>query len=166
MDDLNPTADPETRRVMDALRRVVRALSASARTLPGGRGLSGAHRFVLRQIAAAPGLSLGELAARTLAGQSTVSEVVARLAERGFVKRATSPADARQAMLTLTAKGARAIADMEPTAQERLAGALASLPADERATLAAGLESWLAAAGLSDVPATMFFEDRRVATDA
>src|SRR3982751_5293645 len=78
-------SDDATRRVMDALRRIVRGLSASARVLPGGSSVSGAQLFVLRQIDAAPGLSIGELAARTLAGQSTVSEVVARLVERRLV---------------------------------------------------------------------------------
>src|SRR5438552_2043436 len=62
--------DDSTRRVMDALRRIVRGLSASARVLPGGSSVSGAQLFVLRQIDEVPGLSIGELAARTLAGQS------------------------------------------------------------------------------------------------
>ena len=113
--------DDSTRRVMDALRRIVRGLSTSARVLPGGSSVSGAQLFVLRQIDAAPGLSIGELAARTLAGQSTVSEVVARLVERRLVARRASALDARQSELTLTASGRRAIAAVEPTTQERLA---------------------------------------------
>ncbi|HTK47227.1 MAG TPA: MarR family transcriptional regulator [Gemmatimonadaceae bacterium] len=152
--------DRSTRRVMDALRRIVRGLSASARELPGGSSVSGAQRFVLRQIAAAPGLSVGELAARTLTGQSTVSEVVTRLVERRLVSRRHSATDARQAELTLTAAGRRVIADLEPTAQERLASALARLRPAERQGLAAGLEAWLAAAGLDELPITMFLEER------
>ena len=101
-------------RAMDNLRRVVRALSASARSV-SARGVSGAQLFVLRQIAAAPSLSLRELADRTLTGQSTVSEVVTRLVERGLVERIASETDARRAELTLTARGRRAIAGTEPT---------------------------------------------------
>ena len=155
------TEGDATVRVMNALRRAVRALSASARTLPGNRRVSGAQLFVLRQIAAAPGISINELAARTLAGQSTVSEVVSRLVEQKLVSRIRSPIDGRQAVLTLTAKGTRAIAAIGPTAQERLATALENLPARDRDALAHGLEAWLAEAGLADVPATMFFETAR-----
>jgi DNA-binding MarR family transcriptional regulator len=151
-------ADETTVRVMDALRRVVRALSASARGLPGRGGVSGAQLFVLRQVAAAPGLSLRELGARTLARQSAVSEVVGRLVERGLVERGRSAVDARQAVLTLTPRGRRALAGVQPTAQERLAEALAAMPAARRASLARGLEGWLGAAGLDELPATMFFE--------
>jgi DNA-binding MarR family transcriptional regulator len=154
-------ADDATRRVMDALRRIVRGLSASARVLPGGSTVSGAQLFVLRQIDAVPGLSIGELAARTLAGQSTVSEVVTRLVERRLVARRASAADGRQSELTLTASGRRAIAAVEPTTQERLAGALTQLRADERETLATALESWVAAAHLGDEAPSMFLEDKQ-----
>ena len=151
-------ADETTPRVMDALRRLVRALSASARGGAGTGGVSGAHLFVLRQIAAAPGLSVGELATRTLARQSTVSEVVARLVAGGLVRRRPSAADARQVELSLTPLGRRRIARVGPTAQERLADALAAMPPARREALVDGLEAWLAAAGLADVPPTMFFE--------
>ena len=163
--DSGETADHEAAtRVMDALRRLVRELSTSARGArrPAGRsntsGLSGARLYVMRQIAATPGLSIGELATRTHARQSTVSEVVARLVDAGLVARRASETDARQASLSLTARGRRAIAGAEPTAQERLLDALTSLAPAQREVLASALEAWLAAAGLTDVPATMFFE--------
>lgn len=150
---------------MDALRRLVRALSASARRSVASGAANGAQIFVLRQIAAAPGLSLGELATRTLARQSTVSEVVGRLVARGFVAREASAEDGRQVVLTLTVRGRRAVARVEPTAQERLARALALLPPERRAALAEELEAWLLAAGMADVPVSMFFEGGRNSWD-
>ena len=153
-------ADEATGRVMDALRRLVRELSTSARgARPGvARGISGARLYVMRQIAASPGLSIGELAARTHARQSAVSEVVGRLVDMGLVARRASAADARLASLTLTARGRRAIAGAERTAQERLADGLAALAPAERERLASAMEGWLAAAGLADTPPDMFFE--------
>jgi len=144
---------------MDALRRIVRVLSASAHEPASRRGPTGAQLFVLRQIAAAPSLSIGELAARTLAGQSSVSEVVSRLVDRGLVSRRPNPNDARQAQLLLTARGRAAVRDTAPTAQERLAAGLATLDPSERTRLARALERWLESAGLAELPATMFFED-------
>ena len=95
---------------------------------------------------------------RTLARQSTVSEVVARLVRRGLVTRRPNPGDARQVTLQLTARGRRAIARPEPTAQERLLEGLGDLSAGQRTTLAEALEGWLAASDLTAIPATMFFE--------
>lgn len=152
--------DGATKRAMDALRRVVRALSTSAHGLPGRHGVSGAQLFVMRQLAAMPGCSVGELARRTLAGQSTISGVVARLVQRGFIARVTSTEDARQAVLTLTPKGRRAIVGAKPTAQERLAQSLETLSPAQRESLAQGLEAWLAEAGLTEEPITMFLEER------
>jgi DNA-binding MarR family transcriptional regulator len=153
------STDPDAVRAMDALRRMVRALSTSAREASSAGGLSGAHLFVLRQIGARPGLSFGQLAASTLSRQSTVSEVVSRLVERGLVARESSVTDARQAELSLTARGRRAVAGFEATAQERLADGLATMPLRRRRALADALEAWLAAAGLADVRAGMFFDD-------
>lgn len=152
------SGDAATRSVMDSLRRIVRVLGASARG-PARHGATGAQLFVLRQIDAAPGLSIGELAARTLTGQSTVSEVVTRLVERGMVSRRANPADARQTRLQLTARGRAAVQDTEPTAQERLADGLVALDTNDREQLARALERWLDAAGFAELPATMFFED-------
>jgi DNA-binding MarR family transcriptional regulator len=146
-------------RAMDNLRRIVRAISASARSV-SSRGLSGAQLFVLRQIAAAPSLSLRELADRTLTGQSTVSEVVTRLVDRGLVTRSASTSDGRRAELTLTASGHQAIADTAPTAQERLAAALAEMPRERRLALVEALDDWVEAAGLADMPAGMFFDGK------
>src|SRR4051812_36430322 len=103
--------------VMDSLRRIVRVLGASARGPAARHGATGAQLFVLRQIDAAPGLSIGELAARTLTGQSTVSEVVTRLVERRLVARRASTTHARPSELTPTPSGRRAIAAGEPPPQ-------------------------------------------------
>lgn len=154
---MTPHNDDSTARAMDALRSIVRAIGGLARTTKSG-GISGAQLFALRQIAETPGLSINGLAAKTLARQSSVSELVSRLDDRGFIHRSPNEADARQVELTLTAKGKRAIADSRATAQERLIAGLDVLPKAKRKELAESLEAWLAAAGFADVEPTMFFE--------
>jgi DNA-binding MarR family transcriptional regulator len=146
-------------RIMDNLRRIVRALSTSAHGSAGRPKLSGAQLFVLRQIAATPSLSFGELGTRTLAGQSAVSEVVAKLVASGLVARAVSAEDARQAELTLTARGRRAIAGVGTTVQERLANGLTTLPRAQRLALARNLDAWLLASGLAETPAPMLLAE-------
>ena len=150
--------DDEAVRAMDGLRRLVRALHVSLHASQREHGLSVAQLFVLRQIALAPGLSIQELGERTRTAQSSVSEVVARLVRQGHVRRDASPSDRRRAELRLTPRGEATLANAPRTMQERLIDGFDSLADDEQRALVRGLDAWLAAAGLSDVPASMFLE--------
>lgn len=144
-------------RAMDALRRIVRALHAANARAEGSLRVTAAQLFVLRQIAAAPGLSLSALAERTRSAASTVSEVVARLVAEGLVQRRTSRDDARRADLTLTPAGRTIAARAGETIQERLVAAYERLPTPEQQSLVQGMEAWIVAAGLDNEPPTFFF---------
>ena len=145
-------------RAMTALRRLVRAIRASTAAVQRRSGISGPQLFVLRALVERPGQSMRQLMARTLTSQSTVSEVVARLVAAGLVARATAPDDARRAVLRPTAAGRALARSASPSVQSDLIAGLDALPPATRRSLAHALEQWLAAAGLGDVPATMFFE--------
>jgi DNA-binding MarR family transcriptional regulator len=147
-----------TARAMNALRSIVRAVVASSHSADARAKVSGAQLFALRQISHSPGMSVNDLASRTLARQSTVSELVTRLVAQGLVTREKSGRDARQAELTLTAAGKRAIARSSETAQEKLIAGLGTLSRSKRKQVANALEEWLDASGLSDVPPTMLLE--------
>jgi DNA-binding MarR family transcriptional regulator len=140
---------------------MVRVLRSSSRAVERHSGISGAQLFVLRQLAAVPGQSLNELAARTLTHQSTVSEVVGRLVARRLVSRRSARDDARRLTLSLTVRG-RTLLHRAPRAiQAVLVDGFGRLPIRQQRALADGLEAWLAAAGLAEVPPTMFFEPVR-----
>ena len=144
---------------LDALRRVVRALRASSAAAEREHRVTAAQLFVMRQVAERPGLSLSEIAARTLTTQSAVSEVVGRLVQQGMIVRGSAAGDRRRAVLTLSDAGARITADAPATVQERLVEGFRVLPSEMQRSLAEGLEAWLAAAALDQVPATMFLEE-------
>ena len=151
--------DPAATRTLDGVRRIVRALRTTGAAADRAGGISPAQLFTLREIAAHPGQSLHDLAARTLTTQGAVSEVVARLVERGLVVRREAPEDRRRAELTVSPAGYEILGRAVETTQERLIAGLRRLPDGQRRTLADGLQAWLSAAGLdSDVPSTMFFE--------
>ena len=152
------SAEHDATVVMESLRRIVRAARMSTTAAERDVGVSMAQLFVLRQLAGEPGQSLKDLAARARTTQSSVSEVVARLVKRGLVARRAASSDRRRAELTITPRG-RALLDRAPeTIQERLLDGLRRLDRAERQTLARGMEAWLRASGLEDVPATMLFE--------
>src|SRR6185369_17584576 len=80
-------------RSMNAVRGIVRAQRINTRAIELKMGISLAQLFVLQQLTERPADSLNELAERTATHQSSVSVVVRRLVERGFVSRSSSSAD-------------------------------------------------------------------------
>jgi DNA-binding MarR family transcriptional regulator len=83
---------------------------------------------VLREIDTAGTVTVTELARRTATAQSSVSEVVARLAARGLVERRRSEADHRRSEISLSDEGRALFARVSETVQQRLLHALARLP--------------------------------------
>jgi DNA-binding MarR family transcriptional regulator len=152
---------PDTRVVLDAVRRIFQALHESSRWAEKHLGLTGAQLFVLHQLADSPCLSLNELAARTHTHQSSVSTVVARLVERGLVVRGPSERDARRVELRLSPEGRRMIRRAPDLPQQRLIQGIERLPATRRRALAASLDALTNAMAVSDRNAVMFFDDER-----
>jgi DNA-binding MarR family transcriptional regulator len=149
-----PAADAK-RSVLDSLRRLVRAF----RVLGAAGGPSPAQRFVLEQLALRPGSSIGDLARLTHTDQSSVSVVVSRLVDSGLVERKRSDDDARRAELSLSARGRSLAKKSAPSGQAQLLEALETLSAARRSALARELDGLVAAMGIEDDPAGMFFED-------
>lgn len=143
---------------MDAVRRIVRALRNSHVDSHATVGVSMAQLFVLREVAKAGVLTIGELSERTATAQSSVSAVVARLVSRGLIVRGTSAADRRRAAITLSDSGRAALASAPETLQERLIAAFRRLPAERQRELADAMDEWISDAGLGQVAPTMFFE--------
>jgi DNA-binding MarR family transcriptional regulator len=149
----------DIRAVMDAIRRVVRMLRVSARASERLVGISGAQLFVLQQLAEAGACSIGELAEHTLTHQSSVSVVVSRLIERGFVSRRASEEDGRRAVVELTASGRALFRRAPPMAQAHLISGLRRMGAAERDALARGLSALVREIGADAEAPTLFFED-------
>lgn len=143
---------------LDAIRTLVGALARSARSVERRTGVTAAQLFVLRQLADSDTLSLGEIAERTLTRQSTVSVVVARLVDRGLVRRDRAKDDRRRLELSLTSAGRRLLARAPEPTTRRLLAALDELTSDQLQSLSTGLEALLATLGLEPRAAGMLFE--------
>jgi MarR family transcriptional regulator, lower aerobic nicotinate degradation pathway regulator len=153
--------DSSSQDVLDALRRIVQALRESSRRAEQQLGISGAQLFVLEKLADAPSQSLNDLAARTFTHQSSVSTVVARLVEQGFVSRQRSSGDSRKLELVLTGRGRRLAARTTGAAQARLIAAIQQIPAESRAQLSALLQRIVGGMNTPARQPRMFFDDTR-----
>ena len=152
------TTPDSVRTALDAFRRIVQTLRSSAREVERRGGITGAQLFALQQLAAAPGASVNELAARTFTHQSSVSVVVQRLVERRLVAKVSGPNDKRRAHLAVTSEGAAVLRRAPDPVQAHLVAAIEALSPRRRRMLAEMLKE---IARTMDAPrrAGMFFED-------
>src|SRR5262245_54314590 len=86
------------------------------RQLQRDAGMPHAYYVVLAMLSEAPGreLRMSELASRVNASQSRMSHAVARLEERGWVRRSPHPTDRRGQLAVLTDEGYEVLAAAAP----------------------------------------------------
>ena len=97
-------------------------------TLSGGGGLT-------------DGLAIGELAREVLAKQPTLTKLVQRMAQNGWVRLGADAADARRTVVFATAKGRRVVARLIDAARAHEAELLAGIGAREVTQLPALLRN-------------------------
>ncbi len=104
------------------------ALQSASKRMESTLGVTGPQRFVIRMIGRFPGISAGEVSSLLHVHPSTLTGVLKRLEQRGLVVRRADPADARRALLELTAKGRRVDAIRSGTVEGAARKALEKLP--------------------------------------
>jgi DNA-binding MarR family transcriptional regulator len=152
-------ASTDTRRVLDAIRRIVRVLRLASRDAEKRVGLSAAQLFVLQKLAEGGVPSVNDLAERTHTHQSSVSVVVRRLVERGLADRVRSRSDARQAEVSVTTAGKGVLRSAPTAAQDRIVDALEHMNASAVHELAGAMETLVHHLGVDGTVAPMLFED-------
>lgn len=150
---------PETRNILNAIRRLVQTIRVASRDSEKTVGLSAAQLFVLRKLDDQGDLSLNDLADATLTHQSSVSVVVTKLVERGLIKRTRSKKDGRQLVLNVTPKGQGLLRKAPKPAQDGLIVGIESLDQKSRKELDRALAKLTNLLHLSaDKPAPMLFD--------
>lgn len=143
---------------MNSVRSIVRAMRMNTREIEAKIGMSLAQLFVLQVLAERPAGSLNELAARTATHQSSVSVVVRRLVDKGYVSRTKSMIDQRRVDLDVTQNGRAILSGAPTTVQARLLAGLRRMPPSDLRALSAQLERWLGDGGIDLSPAPMLGE--------
>jgi DNA-binding MarR family transcriptional regulator len=136
-----PETDPlET---LAKFRVIIRAAQWHAAAVQKQCGVSGAQLWIMQEIAEAPGLRVGELAARMAIHQTTASNLLDALEKRGYLKKSRDDEDQRVVNLLLTPSGSRVLRKAPKPARGLLPEALARLDPKKRARLDAGLKALL-----------------------
>ncbi|CAO3404370.1 GNAT family N-acetyltransferase [Azospirillum palustre] len=124
--------------IRDASRRIVRELGFMKPTLAGTE-LPASAVHALIEIGNRGGLTATDLCDRLNLEKSSVSRMLRKLIDGGDLAEVSSDTDGRSKRLTLTAQGRRTLAAIDAFAHEQVGGALACLPAADRAMVVEGL---------------------------
>ncbi|KMS60074.1 MarR family transcriptional regulator, partial [Sphingobium baderi LL03] len=123
-----------------ALRRVLRATEIGSRQLAAATGLTPSQLLVLREIAGRTAATPSAVASALQFSQATITTIVDRLQELGFVQRQRSERDKRQFILTAQPAGRAALADAPDPLQMTFTGRFVDLPPWEQAMILAAVE--------------------------
>lgn len=126
----------EPLRAGPALIRVSTAVSSIYDEVSAHHGLTRQQSRMLFVLHTRPSNMLG-LGAELRLVKSTMTGVVARMENAGWIQRAADPRDRRNTVLTLTAEGAELAAQFEDEMGHRMLELLAPLDGVDRATLGA-----------------------------
>jgi DNA-binding MarR family transcriptional regulator len=133
-------ATPHELRILQALRRITRALELHSRELAAGYSVTGPQLVCLLAVKEKGPLTPTAIAYEIHLSSSTVVGILDRLEEKGLVHRERDRIDRRQVKVAATEKGL-ALASRAPSPlQETLAMALTRLPELERIAIALSLE--------------------------
>jgi len=145
--------------IMQSLRRIFKAIQQYSEQVLKEFGVTGPQLWALRIIYQESQLSMGELSERMCLHMSTVSGVVDRLEQKGYVERNREKPDRRVVKISLTKKGKRVVQRAPEAAQGKLLHGLESLSRQEVKGIHASLDKVVRLMEIQDVRATFFFSE-------
>jgi DNA-binding MarR family transcriptional regulator len=148
-----------TDRIVQGLRRIVKALHAYSQQVRSVYGLTGPQLWALKTLQRAGTMPVGHLAARLAVHQSSISMLLDRLEKRGLIRRIRSTPDRRIVRVALTKRGLATVAGAPEAAQGRLLHALGAMSPAELQRLHRAVERLVTAMEATDVKARFFYSD-------
>lgn len=141
--------------VLKNLRIIFRSVQTYSRLVEKESGVSAAQLWMLWELDNEPGLTVSRLANVLSIHQSTCSNMLDKLQERGLISRDRNSSDQRVVRLFVTESGAALLEKAPRPAQGALADVLLRLPDSALQDLDSGLVQLVAALQLKDKEAGM-----------
>lgn len=127
------------------LARASHLISSEFHAVVEASGLSLLEWRVMASLSGKVALSIGELADIVLTKQPTVTKLVGRMAEAGWVQRVDAPHDKRQSLVSLTPSGHRKVKPLLNQARRHEAQVITEIGTDEVTLLKRTLEQLIQA---------------------
>lgn len=126
--------------VLIALRQIVRAIDLHSKKLVQRHGVTGPQMLVLKKLAEAAPVAVGELARRASLSQATITDILDRMERRNLVLRMRSKTDKRRVLVTVTPDGEQLLANSPPLLQDGFIAEFCKLPTWERTAMLATVQ--------------------------
>jgi DNA-binding MarR family transcriptional regulator len=143
--------------IVNALRRIVRALELYSQEVRKAFGLTGPQLWAMKTLHRHGAMTATDLASALAVQPSTLSLLIDRLEARGLVRRQRRRSDRRQVELRLTREGAGLAARAPSAAQGRLLHGLRGLAPARLRTMRRVLRELVDIMEAGDVEAQFFF---------
>ena len=141
--------------ILKSLRIVFRSIQSHSRLVEKESGVSSAQLWMMWEIFNAPGMKVTELAVVLSIHQSTCSNILDKLQQKGLVRRERSGPDQRVVHLHLTEKGTKLLAKAPRPAQGAIADVLQKLPDEVLAKMDASLSDLVGALHVTEKDAEL-----------
>jgi DNA-binding MarR family transcriptional regulator len=143
-----------TVQVVEALRRIIRAVDLHSRSLVQRYRLTGPQLVVLKAIADGRPSSVGEIARAVHLSQATVSGILDRLESRGLLTRTRSRDDRRRVVVSLSPDAEEKLRSAPPLLQEHFIRRFLELDELEQRGILAALKHVVSLMEARDLDAT------------
>jgi len=147
-----PAAQAAAAELLGAISIIRRTVRRTTRQAWRQEPLPPAQSELLRLAAGRPGITVADAAQELHLAPNTVSTLVGRLTAAGLLDRVRDETDGRMALLTVTDKARRRIAEFRDLRAELAGRALARLPAEDQRALAAAAPALLRLAEQMEEP--------------
>ena len=145
--------------ILQFLRRIFKAIQNYSEEIQRGYGVTGPQLWAIRIIYREGHLSMGELSRRMYLHMSTVSGIVDRLAEKGYVERRKEETDRRVIKIYLTKAGKRLVQKAPVPAQGKLLHGLDGLSHRQVEGIRFSLKKVVRLMEIEDIKSVFFFSD-------
>ncbi|MFO7306224.1 MAG: MarR family winged helix-turn-helix transcriptional regulator [Gammaproteobacteria bacterium] len=126
--------------VLIELRRILRATQLNARALARESGMTTSQLIVLQILKAHGEMTARQIAESMNLTQATVTSLLDRLQERGWIVRRRGEKDRRRVHVRISAEGERQLARAPQSLQERFVNQFVALPPWEQSAILAALQ--------------------------
>lgn len=130
----------ESREILVALRRIMRAIDLHSKKLERSAGLTVPQILVLQALEEGGSLPVGEIARRVSLSQATVTSILDRLGRKDMLHRARDDRDRRVVTVSLTPAGADRVRHLPGLLQEDFVSRFESLEPWEQAMLTSAVQ--------------------------
>lgn len=123
-----------------SIRKVIRAIDLHSKQLNKSSGLTGPQLLIMKEIARVKGVTASQIAKSINLSAATVTNILDRLENKGFINRVRSTEDKRRVSLFLAEKGRNSLIDAPQPLQEHFIQNFCSLADWEQSLLLSSMQ--------------------------